>query len=204
MADIFPTGSGLSNEAFAAAQSAGRAQERTKELLQTWAYDTVTLSSATAFSSQTLFQTPVGTSNKTKTDTNMKGTGVFPGVQALTIRSVVVTVFDSVSGNVLNTDLGQIGWGYYALIINDRPFPDYFQIRGACGGANIVSGHTTRGILGDGNVSNVMSFSDPFLVTIQPNDPFRVDLAWDASVSIFSNNTTELSVILYGRGTRRS
>jgi hypothetical protein len=204
MADIFPTGSGLSNEALAAAQSAGRAQERTKELLQTWAYDTVTLSSATPFTSQTLFQTPTGTSGKTRTDTNMKGTGIFPGVQALTVRSIVITAFDSVSGTLLNTDMSLLGWGYFALIINDRPFPDYFQIKAASGGAGIVSASTTRGCWGSGEIGNVLSFNDPFLVTIQPNDPFRVDLNWDASVPLFANNSTELSVILYGRGTRRS
>ncbi len=207
MADTFPTGSGLSNEALAAAESAGRAQERTKELLQTWAYDTVTLSSAlsAAVSTSSLFQTPTGTSGKTKTDTNMKGTGIFPGVQALTVRSLVITAFDSVSGTVSNTDLGLIGWGYFALIINDRPFPDYFQIKAAAGGTGIVCGSTTRGIFGNGTISNVLSFNDPFLVTIQPNDPFRVDLVWDTAISVTgSSNTTELSVILYGRGTRRS
>ena len=205
MADIFPTGSGLSNESLAAARSAGRAQERTKELLQTWAYDTVTLSSATSFTSQTFFQTPTGTSGKTRTDTNMKGTGIFPGVQALTVRSIVISAFDSVSGTILNTDLALLGWGYFALIINDRPFPDYFQVKAAAGGANIVSASTTRGILGDGAINNVLSFNDPFLVTIQPNDPFRVDMNWDAAVTITGSSTsTELSVILYGRGTRRS
>jgi len=205
MADIFPAGSGLSNEALAAAQNAGRAQERTKELLQTWAYDTVTLSSATAVSSASLFQTPTGTSGKTRTDTNMKGTGIFPGVQALTVRSIVITAFDSVSGTLLNSDLAQIGWGYFALIINDRPFPDYFQIKAAAGGANIVSASTTRGIFGEGIINNVLSFNDPFLVTIQPNDPFRVDLTWDSAITVTGSSiSTELSVILYGRGTRRS
>jgi len=203
MADVFPSGSGLSNEALAAAQNAGRAQERTKELLQTWAYDSVELTGTP--SSASLFQTPTGTSGKTRTDTNMKGTGIFPGVQALTIRSLVINVFHATSGDMLTTDLGVIGWGYFALIINDRPFPDYFQIKNACGGANIVSSSTTRGVFGSGNIGNVLSFNDPFLVTIQPNDPFRVDLNWDAAITpSVSGTAMQLSVILYGRGTRRS
>ena len=205
MADMFPQGSGLSNEALAAAQSAGRAQERTKELLQTWCYDSLDFTGQ-AVSSSSLFQTPVGTSSKTKTDTNMKGTGVFPGVQALTVRSVVISLSNQQSGDVLVTNAGLIGWGYFALIINDRPFPDYFQIKAACGGAGVVSGSTTRGIFGNGTIGNVLSFNDPFLVTIQPNDPFRVDLAWDASITPTGSATdiTTLTVILYGRGTRRS
>ncbi len=211
MADVFPNGSGLSNEALAAAQNAGRAQERTKELLQTWAYDTVELTGTP--SSVSLFQTPTGTSGKTKTMTNMKGTGIFPGVQALTIRSLVINPFNMVSGDVLVTDLGLVGWGYFALIINDRPFPDYFQIKNACGGANVTSANTTRGVFGSGIIGNVLSFNDPFLVTIQPNDPFRVDIAWDAAItpatqiahsSTSSGAGLQLSVILYGRGTRRS
>jgi hypothetical protein len=203
MADVFPNGSGLSNEALAAAQQAGRAQERTKELLQTWAYDTVELTGTPT--SASLFQTPTGTSGKTRTDTNMKGTGIFPGVQALTVRSLVINIFHATSGDMSCTDLGIIGWGYFALIINDRPFPDYFQIKNACGGANIVSSSTTRGVFGNGNIGNVLSFNDPFLVTIQPNDPFRVDLNWDATITPSGSGTNmQLSVILYGRGTRRS
>jgi len=203
MADIFPIGSGLSNEALAAAQNAGRAQERTKELLQTWAYDSVELTGTPV--SASLFQTPVGTSSKTRTESNMKGTGIFPGVQALTVRSLVISVFHQTSGDMSTADLGLIGWGYFALIINDRPFPDYFQIKAACGGANVVSSSTTRGIFGGGNIGNVLSFNDPFLVTIQPNDPFRVDLNWDAAIDPSGSGTNQqLSVILYGRGTRRS
>ncbi len=200
---LFPEGSGLTPAQLAAARAAGAEQQKTKELLQTWAYDTQDLASSTSYTEATFFQTPQGQSNKTWTDTNMRSGGFFPGVRALTVRSIVFNIFDPTNGHVLATDLGIIGWGYFALTINDRPFPDYFQIKNACGGSGVkVGGHLTRGCFGDGTINNALSFNDPFLVTIQPNDPFRVEARWDAAITPASN-LTELSVILFGRGTRR-
>ena len=203
---LFPTGAdaGYSPAQLEAGRAAGAAASAQKELLQTWLYSTTVLTSGTSVTSASQFQTAQGaTSSDTFTRTNMRSSGILPGVRSFTIRSLHMTLFDGTDANVLGTVAAQIGWGNFAVIIGDTPTPDYFQVRAVLGGSGFSSASTTRGIFGDGNIANALSFNYPFLMTVQGNEPFRVDLRWDTAIATAVASSVYLTTIFYGLGARR-
>ncbi len=195
---VFASGSGLTPAQEAAGLAAGK--DNSKQYHLTWVYDTVEVVSASSTTTANFFTSIDG---KTWTQSNMRSASILPGVRALTVATILITHFDATNGNVLATDLAELGWGYFALFLRDRPQPDYVQTRLLCGGPGIVvGGSTTRGTFGNGTIANALSFFDPFLTTIQGNEPFRGEMRWDTGITL--TNTIEVTVALYGRGTREN
>jgi len=203
MAGLFPTGSGLTADQLARAQDLARQAAENQEYLQSWLYDSAALASSAATTEITLFQTGQGQGGKTFADTNMQTNGQLPGDRQFLVKSVVITFRDTVNETITNADWGRLLGGYCALIVRDKPYPDYATIKQMVGGPGlVVGGHTTRGVVGSGTIGNALSFNEPFLILLGKGVPFRFYLNWPGGITIADSSTIRVFVHLYGRGTR--
>ena len=173
-----------------------------KQTDQAWLYDTNTVPAALTTESR-FFTVPEGQGGKTARDTNMEVGGQLTGVNAFQIRSWVVKMQDlTLTANAL-----LIQNGAYTLTINSVQIPDPIPIEMVMGGASLlesVRGAAVapefRSVAGPGNITNVLSFTRPFLVTIDPGDTFNVTLTWSGGIT--PTETVRLRVLFLGRRTK--
>jgi hypothetical protein len=175
-----------------------------KNVYQAWLYDTNTVAAApTLTTEQRFFAVPEGQGGKTARDTNMEVGGQLTGVNSFQIRSWVLKMEDlTKTGNAK-----LIQNGAFTMIINSVEIPDPIPIEFVMGGASLlesVRGAAAmpefRAVAGPGNITNVLSFTRPFLVTIDPGDTFAVILAWSGGIS--PDESVRLRVLFLGRRTK--
>lgn len=175
----------------------------------TWIYDTGRFVAGEPHSKVDLFINPLGSNNQltypcdpviqTWTRTNLTASAEILAMQLFEVRSVVISLFSPTNGVVPKADLAGFGWGYFGFMINQRPFPDYIQLKQICGGANIVTTSSTAGCFGDGTIDNNFKFN-PFLTTLNGSTPFHIEMGWDTA--FVPTQTFEATVIIYGYGSR--
>ena len=175
-----------------------------KNVYQAWLYDTNTVAAApTVTTEQRHFSVPEGQGGKTARDTNMEVGGQLTGVNAFQIRSWVLKMQDL----TLTANAALIQNGSFVLIINSVEVPDPIPIEFVMGGAALLesvrgaaAAPEFRSVAGPGNITNVLAFTRPFLVTIDPGDTFSVILQWTGGVS--PTEAVRLRVIFFGRRTK--
>ena len=175
-----------------------------KNVYQAWLYDTNTVSAApTVTTEQRFYSVPEGQSGKTSRETNMEVGGQLTGVNAFQIRSWVTKMEDL----TLTANAKLIQNGSFTLIINSVEIPDPIPIEFVLGGASLLesvrgaaAAPEFRSVGGPGNITNVLSFTRPFLVTIDPGDTFAVILQWPGGIS--PTEAVRLRVIMFGRRTK--
>jgi len=168
---------------------------------QGWLYDTNVVAAAPAVTTEQLyFVVPKGQAGKTASDTNLDVGGQLTGVNAFQIRSWVFKMEDLTL--TANAKLLQIG--NFTLIINSTPIPDPIPIEFIMGGAALLesvrgpaAAPEFRSIGGTGNITNVLSFTRPFLVTLDPGDTFNVQVVYPGGIS--PTETIRTRVNLFGR-----
>jgi len=172
-----------------------------KNVYQGWLYDTNIVAAAPAVTTELLyFVVPRGQAGKTASDTNLDVGGQLTGVNAFQIRSWVVKMEDL----TLTANAKLIQRGNYTLIINSTPIPDPIPVEFILGGASLLesvrgpaAAPEFRAIGGPGNITNVLSFTRPFLVTLDPGDTFSVVIQFPGGIS--PTESVRLRVILWGR-----
>lgn len=172
-----------------------------KNVYQGWLYDTNTVAAAPAVTTEQLFfVVPKGQGGKTASDTNLDVGGQLTGVNAFQIRSWVYKMEDLTL--TANAKLLQIG--NFTLIINSTPIPDPIPVEFIMGGAALLesvrgpaAAPEFRSIGGPGNITNVLSFTRPFLVTLDPGDTFSVQVSFPGGIS--PTETIRTRVMLFGR-----
>jgi hypothetical protein len=175
-----------------------------KNVFQGWLYDTNTIAAAPATTTEILYYVvPEGQAGKTASDTNMEVGGQLTGVNSFQIRSWVVKMNDL----ALTADAQLIQTGNFTLRINSVEIPDPLPIEMVLGGASLlesVRGPAVapefRSIAGPGNITNVLSFTRPFLVTLDPGDTFSVRLEWPGAIA--PTEAVRLRVVFWGRRTK--
>jgi hypothetical protein len=174
-----------------------------KNVYQAWLYDTNTVPAAAAVTSEIrFFSVPEGQGGKTGIETNMEVGGQLTGVNAFQIRSWVLKMEDL----TLSANAKLIQNGSFTLIVNSVEIPDPIPNEFVMGGASLLesvrgaaAAPEFRSVAGPGNITNVLSFTRPFLVTLDPGDTFNVILRWPA---ISPTETVRLRVIFFGRRTK--
>jgi len=172
-----------------------------KNVYQGWLYDTNVVAITPGVTTELLyFVVPRGQGAKTATDTNLDVGGQLTGVNAFQIRSWVVKMQDL----SLTADAQMIQGGNFTLVINSTPIPDPLPVEFILGGASLlesVRGPAVapefRAVGGPGNITNVLSFTRPFLVTLDPGDTFSVIIQFPGGIS--PTAAVRLRVILWGR-----
>jgi hypothetical protein len=175
-----------------------------KNVFQGWLYDTNTVPAAAVVTTQILYYVvPEGQAGKTATDTNMEVGGQLTGVNSFQIRSWVVKMNDL----ALTADAQLIQGGNFTLRINSVEIPDPLPIEMIMGGASLLesvrgpaAAPEFRSISGPGNITNVLSFTRPFLVTLDPGDTFSVQLEFPGGISPVE--AVRLRVVFWGRRTK--
>jgi hypothetical protein len=175
-----------------------------KNVYQAWLYDTNTVpATPTVTTEQRFFAVPEGQGGKTSRETNMEVGGQLTGINAFQIRSWVVKMEDL----TLTANAKLIQNGSYTLVINSVEIPDPIPIEFIMGGASLLesvrgaaAAPEFRSVAGPGNITNVLSFTRPFLVTLDPGDTFGVTLAWPGGIS--PTEAVRLRVIFFGRRTK--
>jgi len=172
-----------------------------KNVYQGWLYDTNTVAAAPAVTTELLyFVVPKGQAGKTETDTNLDVGGQLTGVNAFQIRSRVIKMQDeTLTANALLIQIGNS-----TLIINSTPIPDPIPVEFILGGAALLesvrgpaAAPEFRSIGGTGNITNVLSFTRPFLVTLDPGDTFNVTLRFPGGIS--PTESIRLRWMMFGR-----
>jgi hypothetical protein len=97
--------------------------------------------------------------------------------------------------------------GSFTLVINSVDIPDPIPIEFVMGGASLLesvrgaaAAPEFRSVAGPGNITNVLSFTRPFLVTIDPGDTFTVLLDWSGGIA--PTESVRLRVLFLGRRTK--
>jgi hypothetical protein len=171
-----------------------------KNVYQGWLYDTNTIPATTSVTELLYFVVPRGQGGKTASDTNLDVGGQLTGVNAFQIRSWVVKMQDL----TLTANAQKIQGGNFTLVINSTPIPDPIPVEFIMGGASLLesvrgpaAAPEVRAIAGPGNITNVLSFTRPFLVTIDPGDTFSAIIQFPGGISL--TESTRLRVALWGR-----
>ncbi|HET6373930.1 MAG TPA: hypothetical protein VFG76_11525 [Candidatus Polarisedimenticolia bacterium] len=171
-----------------------------KNVYQGWLYDTNTVPAATATTELLYFVVPRGQAGKSASDTNLDVGGQLTGVNAFQIRSWVLKMEDL----TLTANAKLVQTGNFTLVINSTPIPDPIPNEFILGGAALLesvrgpaAAPEFRSIGGPGNITNVLSFTRPFLVTLDPGDTFSVSVQFPGSVTL--TESCRLRVILWGR-----
>jgi len=106
--------------------------------------------------------------------------------QMFQIRSWVIKMQDL----TLTANAQLVQRGNSTLIINSTPIPDPIPVEFILGGASLLesvrgaaAAPEFRSIGGTGNITNVLSFTRPFLVTLDPGDTFNVTLQFPGGIS---------------------
>lgn len=170
-----------------------------KNVYQGWLYDTNTIPAAVT-TELLYFVVPRGQAGKTASDTNLDVGGQLTGVNAFQIRSWVAKMEDL----TLTANAKLVQRGNFTLVINSTPIPDPIPIEFILGGASLLESvrgpagaPEFRAIGGPGNITNVLSFTRPFLVTLDPGDTFSVTIQFPGGIT--PTETIRLRVILWGR-----
>jgi len=172
-----------------------------KNVYQGWLYDTNTILHTPAVTTELLyFVVPRGQAAKTASDTNLDVGGQLTGVNAFQIRSWVMKMQDLIP----TADAQMLQRGNFTLVINSTPIPDPIPVEFILGGAAILesvrgpaAAPDNRAIGGPGNITNVLSFTRPFLVTLDPGDTFSVVVQFPGGIA--PTDHVRLRVILWGR-----
>jgi hypothetical protein len=171
-----------------------------KNVYQGWLYDTNVLTAAVAATELLYFVVPRGQAGKSASDTNLDVGGQLTGVNAFQIRSWVLKMEDL----TLSANAKLVQRGNFTLVINSTPIPDPIPNEFILGGASILESvrgpagaPEFRAIGGPGNITNVLSFTRPFLVTLDPGDTFSVSVQFPGSIT--PTEDVRLRVILWGR-----
>ena len=175
-----------------------------KNVYQAWLFDTNTVAAAPTLTTEIrFFVVPEGQGGKTGRETNMEVGGQLTGVNAFQIRSWVVKMEDL----TLTANAKLIQNGSFVLIINSVEIPDPIPVEFVMGGSSLLesvrgpaAAPEFRAIAGPGNITNVLSFTRPFLVTIDPGDTFSVIMAYPGGIS--PTETVRLRVLFLGRRTK--
>jgi hypothetical protein len=175
-----------------------------KNVFQGWLYDTNTIPAGPTTTTELLyFVVPKGQGGKTASDTNMEVGGQLTGVNAFQIRSWVVKMQDL----ALSADAALLQNGNFTLRINSVDIPDPIPSEFIMGGASLlesVRGPAVapefRSIAGPGNITNVLSFTRPFLVTLDPGDTFNVRIEYPGGIT--PTEAIRQRVLFFGRRTR--
>lgn len=146
---------------------------------------------------------PEGQGGKTASDTNLDVGGQLTGVNAFQIRSWVVKMEDL----ALTADAKLIQGGNFTLRINSVDIPDPIPVEFILGGAALLesvrgpaAAPEFRSIAGPGNITNVLSFTRPFLVTLDPGDTFNAKIDFPGGVTPVE--AVRLRVLFFGRRTK--
>jgi len=146
---------------------------------------------------------PRGQAAKTASDTNLEVGGQLTGVNSFQISSWVMKMADL----SLSADAQLIQGGNFTLLINSASIPDPIPVEFILGGASLLE--TVRGaaaapenrvIAGPGNITNVLSFTRPFLVTLDPGDTFNATVQFPGGVTL--TEAMRLRVMFFGRRTK--
>jgi len=185
--------------------------EGQKELIETALYDEFTFVVATTYTQISLFTIPRGAAGKTYANTNLTGPGGFlTGIKSMTIRSLALIPESPMTTANLRGMLN--GWG--ALMIEDKPYPQPFNLKLLAGGPQMIqhmadlnagaAATVLNAHVGDGRINNVLSFTRPYLITIAPNENFYVTLNWDVPGAPFipAGVNERMLFVLYGRYAR--
>lgn len=172
-----------------------------KNVYQGWLYDTVTVAATpTTTTEQLFFVVPKGQGGKTASDTNLDVGGQLTGVNAFQIRSWVVKMQDM----TLTANAALVQTGNFTLYINSTQIPDPIPVEMILGGAALLESvrgpagaPEFRSIGGTGNITNVLSFTRPFLVTIDPGDTFNCNITYPGGIA--PTETIRMRVVLFGR-----
>ena len=171
-----------------------------KNVYQGWLYDTNTIAAGVATTEVLYYVVPRGQGGKTASDTNMEVGGQLTGVNAFQIRSWVVKMQDL----VLTEDAQQIQGGNFTLIVNSSNIPDPIPLEFLLGGASLLESvrgpagaPENRAIAGPGNITNVLAFTRPFLVTLDPGDTFSVIINFPGAVTLAED--LRLRTMFFGR-----
>lgn len=168
-----------------------------KEVVQGWLYDSFVFTAGTTYTSAAFFQIPLGQQGKTYYDTNMKTAGMLAGVNALTVKSLVFKVQDGIP----QEDMAGVLASYGGLLINEKVYPDFMPMWAIQGGASYRIEGQTAGVPialgGDASISNVLSFTRPFLFRIAPNEPFRWEINFP--VGFTPASTFRAWIFMFGR-----
>jgi len=172
-----------------------------KNVYQGWLYDTNIVAAAPVVTTEQLYYVvPKGQGGKTASDTNLDVGGQLTGVNAFQIRSWVVKMEDL----TITANAKLIQRGNYTLIINSTPIPDPIPVEFIMGGASLLesvrgpaAAPEFRAIAGPGNITNVLSFTRPFLVTLDPGDTFNVVIQYPGGIS--PTETVRVRVMMFGR-----
>tara|TARA_Y100000310_G_C20585942_1_gene765408 strand:- start:747 stop:1319 length:573 start_codon:yes stop_codon:yes gene_type:complete len=180
-----------------------------KNVFQGWLYDTNIAAAGVVTTEMLYFVVPEGQANKTATDTNMEVGGQLTGVNSFQIRSWVVKMNDL----ALTADAQMVQGGNFTLRINSVEIPDPLPIEMILGGASLLESVRApsipvvpaagefRSIGGPGNITNVLSFTRPFLVTLDPGDTFSARLEFPGAVML-PTEAMRLRVVFWGRRTK--
>jgi len=146
------------------------------------------------------FVVPKGQAAKTASDTNLDVGGQLTDVNAFQIRSWVIKMQDL----TLTANAQLVQRGNSTLIINSTPIPDPIPVEFILGGASLLesvrgaaAAPEFRSIGGTGNITNVLSFTRPFLVTLDPGDTFNVTVSFPGGIS--PTETIRLRWMMFGR-----
>lgn len=174
-----------------------------KNVYQGWLYDTNTIGTAAATTELLYFVVPRGQGAKTASDTNLEVGGQLTGVNSFQIRSWVLKMQDQTT----SANAALVQGGNFTLVINSANIPDPLPVEMILGGASLVE--TVRGpagaaenrvIAGPGNITNVLSFTRPFLVTLDPGDTFNSTISFPGGIQ--PDETVRLRVVFFGRRTK--
>ena len=172
-----------------------------KNVYQGWLYDNNIVAATPTVTTELLyFVVPRGQGAKTASDTNLDVGGQLTGVNAFQIRSWVVKMQDL----SLTANAALVQTGNFTLVINSTPIPDPIPVEFILGGASLLesvrgpaAAPEFRSIGGPGNITNVLSFTRPFLVTLDPGDTFSVIMQFPGGIA--PTESVRLRVILWGR-----
>jgi hypothetical protein len=171
-----------------------------KNVYQGWLYDTNTIAAAPTTTTEVLyFVVPKGQAGKTNSDTNLDVGGQLTGINSFQIRSWVLKMQDL----TLTANAALLQAGAFTLRINSVDIPDPIPVEMILGGASLLesvrgpaASPEFRSIAGPGNITNVLSFTRPFLVTLDPGDTFNARLDFPA---ISPTETVRLRTVFFGR-----
>jgi hypothetical protein len=171
-----------------------------KNVYQGWLYDTNVIAAAVATTELLYFVVPRGQAGKSASDTNLDVGGQLTGVNAFQIRSWVLKMEDL----TLTANAKLVQTGNFTLVINSTPIPDPIPNEFILGGASLLESvrgpagaPEFRSVGGPGNITNVLSFTRPFLVTLDPGDTFSVSVQFPGAIT--TTESVRLRVILWGR-----
>jgi hypothetical protein len=188
-----------------------------REIVTGWLYDAATLGVtdvagrglqiANPVSEWDAFQVPKGQSGKTFVDTNFEsGSGFLSGVKSFVIKSEVFKVEDCRKSD----DVCQIiNGGHGTLKISDKAYPSPMPIWLFAGGTGVFDNVRSaaaqagdiRGVVGPGNIANVLKFHRALPIPINTLEPFSFEFRWQPAITISAQPNEDgvrVWVVLYG------